>query len=141
MLINKILFKNVLKSTITVLFISLLGAYGGHLFGLSFFGIFYILLCIQYVLFYSISKVINSFFIEKTKQKQLEKLENLSTILNCAYCNKENIMTFSPDDNSRVEFTCNHCDKKNMVTIQFLVARITESINIPKVTGVQLEDI
>jgi hypothetical protein len=40
-----------------------------------------------------------------------------------------------------LSFNSNHCDKKNMVTIQFLVARITESVNIPKVTGVQLEDI
>jgi hypothetical protein len=137
---NNLYFKNVLKSTLTVICISILGAYGGYLFGYSFYGIFYILLCIQYVIFFAVSKIINSFFVEKTKQKELEKLENLSTILECAYCNKSNIMTFLPEDNSRVEFKCNHCEKKNMVTIQFLVARITESVNIPKVTGVQLED-
>jgi transcription elongation factor Elf1 len=87
-----------------------------------------------------LANIINNYFIEKTKQKQLEKLEPLSTILECAYCNSKNIMTFLPDENEKVEFDCASCKKKNSVNIQFVVARVTEPLNIPSVTGVPLVD-
>ena len=132
--------KNVVKSTLIVLSISLFGSFGGYLFGFNFFGIFFVLLCMQYILFYTISYIAKLTLIEKTKQKELEKLESLSTILNCSYCNKQNIMTFTPEDNSRMEFKCDHCNKTNLVTLQFVVARITEPVKLPTVTGIPLEE-
>ena len=140
MTINNSVTKNLVKSTSIVLGISLFGSFGGFLFGFSFFGIFFVLLSIQYIIFYTISYIAKLTLIEKTKQKQLEKLESLSTILNCSYCNKQNIMTFTPDDNARMEFKCDHCDKTNLVTLQFVVARLTEPVKIPTVTGIPLQE-
>jgi hypothetical protein len=134
-------FLYLLKSTAIVFIVSAIGALGISLFGYNFIASFLILTCIQYILFSTISSVINSFFIEKTKQKELEKIENLSTILNCAYCNQQNLMTFLPDDGENMEFVCDHCKKKNSVKINFIVARITEPVTVPKVEGISLEDI
>jgi hypothetical protein len=128
-----------IKSTIKVISLSLLGAFSLYLIGLNFWGTFLLLICLQYILFYCISYVLNVLAIEKTKQKEIDKLEKLSTLLNCAYCNKPNVMTFDPNESSRIEFECEHCKNKNLVTMQFLVARITEPVNLPKVTGVHLE--
>jgi phage FluMu protein Com len=136
---NKAAIFNFLKSTLAVVLVSALGGLAGLLTGLNFWTIFLLFFAIQYILFYAISTIVRSYFQEKTKQKELDKLENLSTILNCAYCNKPNLMTFRPDDNDRVEFKCEHCKMPNVVTIQFVVARITESVNIPKITGTSLE--
>jgi len=83
---------------------------------------------IQYVMFSFIGNIINNYFREITRQKELEKLEQLSSILECAYCKKHNVITFIPDDNERVEFVCTSCNKKNLVTINFTVSRITEPI-------------
>jgi len=134
-------FKNLIKSTLMVFFISLLGGLSGHLLGFNFLSLFFLFFCVQYILFFAISTVIKSYFVEKTKQKELDKLEKLSTILNCAYCNQPNLMTFVPENNERIEFVCDHCKKTNLVTLQFIVARITEPVNIPKVSGVSLEDV
>lgn len=133
------LIKNFIKSTLIVLSVSIFGSIGGFLFGFNFFGIFFILLTLQYILFYMISYIAKITLIEKTKQKELEKLENLSTILNCAYCNNQNIVTFNPDNNARMEFKCDHCSKTNLVTMQFVVARLTEPVKIPTVTGIPLQ--
>ena len=130
-----------IKSTSIVFGISSLGAFGGFLFGYSFLGIFFLFTCLQYILFFSISKITDVYIVEKTKQKELDKLETLSTLLNCSYCAKPNIMTFKPNSNDRVEFTCEHCKKDNLVTMQFVVARITEPVNVPKVTGLQFEEL
>lgn len=134
-------FKNLIKSTLIVSLISFLGGLSGYLLGLSFLSLFLLFFTIQYVLFFAISTIIKSYFIEKTKQKELDKLEKLSTILNCAYCNQPNLMTFIPDNNERIEFVCDSCKKANLVTLQFIVARITEPVNIPKVSGLSLEDV
>ena len=40
---------------------------------------------IQYVMFSFIGNIINNYFREITRQKELEKLEQLSSILECAY--------------------------------------------------------
>ena len=68
-------------------------------------------------------------------QKELDALEPLSTILDCAYCSKSNVMIFLPDQNERAEFVCTSCEKKNLVNIQFVVARITEPVNVPSLVG------
>lgn len=137
---DKKVLKSFVVSTTKVVSLALLGAFSLYLIGLNFWGTFLLLICLQYILFYCISYVLNVLAIEKTKQKELDKLEKLSTLLNCAYCNKQNVMTFDPNESNRIEFECEHCKKKNLVTMQFLVARITEPVNLPKVTGVHLEN-
>lgn len=131
--------KNFIKSTFYVTVISLLAGMGGYLLGYNFLAVFLLFFAIQYILFSAISSLVISYFVEKTKQKELDKLENLSTILNCAYCNQPNVMTFLPQDTSRLEFECDSCKKKNVVTIGFTVARVTEPVNVPNITGIPLE--
>lgn len=133
--------KKFITSTFIVSVISVLGGISGYLLVSNFWAFFILFFIVQYILFFAISTIIQSYFVEKTKQKELDKLENLSTILNCAYCNQENIMTFLPENNNRVEFVCDNCKKKNLVTMQFIVARITEPVSVPKVTGIPLENI
>lgn len=130
-----------LTSTFIVTVISLLGGISGYLLNSNFWAFFILFFIVQYVIFFATSTIIESYFVEKTKQKELDKLENLSTILNCAYCNQANIMTFLPEDNNRIEFTCEGCKKKNLVTMQFVVARLTEPLTLPKVTGIPLETV
>jgi hypothetical protein len=128
-----------ITSTFIVTVISVLGGITGYLLNSNFWAFFILFFILQYVIFFVTSTIIESFFVEKTKQKELDKLENLSTILNCAYCNQANLMTFLPENNNRIEFTCESCKKKNLVTMQFVVARLTEPVVIPKVSGIPLE--
>ena len=129
---------NLIKSTGIVIFVSLLGGLSFYLIGYSFWSAFILFFVFQYILFSFVGNLINSYFLQKTKQKELESLEPLSTILECAYCNKPNIMTFFPNDNEMLEMECASCKKKNSIRIQFVVARLTEPLNIPNVTGIPL---
>jgi hypothetical protein len=133
--------KKFFQSTFIVLCISTLGGVVGYILNFGFFSFFLLFFIVQYILFSLVVTFLKSYFIEQTKQKELDKLENLSTILNCAYCNESNLMIFKPEDNNRIEFVCEHCKKKNLVTMQFIVARITEPVNIPKVAGIPLEEV
>lgn len=132
---------NFLKSTIYVSLLSLLAAIGGYMINLSFIGTFLLFFVLQYILFYTASTIISSYYIEKTKQKELDKLESLSTVLNCAYCDKLNVMTFLPQEDSRLEFECDQCSKKNVVTLQFFVARVTEPVMTSSITGATLKEV
>jgi transcription elongation factor Elf1 len=100
------------------------------LFGGSFLYVFLLSILVQYVLYSVITTIIVNFYREKTKQIELDKLENLSTILECAYCSQKNLLTFIPEQNERTEFVCSSCDKENAVIINFTVARVTEAIPI-----------
>jgi transcription elongation factor Elf1 len=72
---------------------------------------------------------------------ELDNLEKLSTILQCAYCNTQNVMTFIPDELDTSEFICTSCEKKNTVKLQFVVARKTDMLQIPVSSkGVSLKD-
>ncbi len=128
----------IIKSTGIVLFVSLLGGFSFYLIGYGFWSTFTLFFIFQYILFSFVGNLVNNYFIQKTKQKELETLEPLSTLLECAYCNKPNIMTFLPNDNEVLEMECAVCKKKNSVRIQFVVARLTEPMNIPNVTGIPL---
>lgn len=131
-----------IKSTSIVLFISCLGALSFHLIGYSFLISFLLFFVFQYIIFSFLGNIINNFFVQKTKQKELDILEPLSTILECAYCNTRNVMTFLPDQNERLEFECLNCKKNNSVNIQFIVARTTEPIQnqIPSKTDLKDEN-
>ena len=60
-------FKYLLKSTLIVVLISAMCSFGGFLFGLNFYCIFFIVFSLQYILFFSISQITKSAFVEKTK--------------------------------------------------------------------------
>jgi hypothetical protein len=133
--------KKILLSTLTVFAISILIGFAAKNIGGDFISSFILAFAFQYILFSFIGNVINSYFKQKTIQKELDILEPLSTILNCAYCNHKNMMTFLPDEMETSEFTCTKCEKKNSVRIQFVVARQTEMIDLPvSSTGVSLKD-
>ena len=132
--------KNFIKSTSIVIIISAIGALGLYLFNINFWASFLLLFVLQYVVFSFVSSTINNFYIQKTRQKELDTLEPLSTFLECAYCKYVNLMTFLPDQTERIEFECEKCNKKNLVNISFNVARLTESVNIPDVARIPLID-
>lgn len=124
-----------IRSTLTVLIISTLGSLGIKSLGGNFWASFALLVAIQYILFSFIATIVKNYMFQKTLQMELDALEPLSTILDCAYCSTSNVMTFLPDQNERAEFVCSSCDKRNLVNIQFVVARITEPVNMPSATG------
>ena len=117
-----------IKSTLIVGLTSALVGLGIWIIGGSFLASFILVACVQYILFGFFGNIINTYFTQITRQKELEKIEQLSTILECAYCKTRNIITFIPDENERIEFICDSCTKKNMVNISFTVARMTEPI-------------
>lgn len=127
-----------LKSTLIVLIISALAGLSIKMMGGNFWAAFLLFFSIQYIVFSFIASLVKNYYIQKTRQKELDVLEPLSTILQCAYCETSNVMTFLPDQNERAEFTCASCEKKNLVNIQFVVARITEPVVTNNSTGVPL---
>lgn len=131
---------DIVKSTLIVFLTSSLIALASFLFGANWIASFILAFVLQYILFSFFGNLIKSYFVEKTKQMELDKLEPLSTILECAYCNSKNIMTFLPDENERIEFECVSCKKKNLVNIQFVVARITDTVTINTGTNIPLID-
>jgi transcription elongation factor Elf1 len=122
--------KKIIKPLFINIIISALFGIVSILNGYSFFYTFGIAFLSQYVLYSFISTLIVNFYREKTKQLELQKLENLSTILECAYCNAKNILTFIPDQNEKLEFVCNSCEKTNNVIMQFTVIRQNDSVPI-----------
>jgi hypothetical protein len=129
---------DLIKSTLTVFTTSGLIALAAFLFGINWIATFILIFILQYILFSFFGNIINNYFAEKTRQKQLDTLEPLSTILECAYCNSKNLMTFLPDETERIEFECDSCKKKNLVSIQFVVARITDTVSINNGTNIPL---
>ena len=105
----------------------------------NFVAAFLLSVAIQYVLFTFIGGIVNIYLVQQTRQKELDKLEQLSSILECSSCKKPNVITFIPDEKERVEFVCDGCAKKNVVNIVFSVAAVTEPIimnnpNVPSAT-------
>jgi transcription elongation factor Elf1 len=122
--------KSVIQLLISNLIVSTLFGLISLLSGSSFLYVFLFSFLIQYVLYGFIAKIIVNFFREKTKQLEISKLENLSTILECSYCNSKNILTFIPDQNEKLEFTCSSCNKLNSVIMQFTVIKQNETLPI-----------
>jgi hypothetical protein len=127
-----------LKSTSIVVVISALGAYSAYLFNINYLATFLFLFVIQFIVFSFLGDIITNYFKEKTKQKELDFLEPLSSMLDCAYCNTTNVITFLPNQNERIEFECTKCKNKNLVNLVFSVARITGPVNVPSITGIPL---
>jgi hypothetical protein len=134
-------FMLLFKSTLTVTFISLLLGIGASIVGASFWAVFVLSVALQYVLFAFIGGIVNNYLTQKTKLKEIEKLEQLSSILECSYCKQKNVITFIPDENERLEFDCMACNKTNVVNIHFTVARITEpAIPLPTLKELSTEE-
>lgn len=121
-------FLQFFKSTFVVTTVSSLIGLSFFLTGGSFWSAFLLSTGIQYIVFSGIVNTINNYLAFQARQKELDKLEPLSTILECAVCKTQNIITFIPDQNERFEFTCENekCASKNVVSINFSVARVTE---------------
>jgi hypothetical protein len=132
-------FKNSLKSFFILFSISILGGILGLILNYSFWVYFLSFLLFQIILFSFLGSIIKSYNIKKIKELELNKLEGLSTLLSCAYCQKQNVMIFNTNDTERIEFECDHCKKRNLVNIQFLVSQISEPLEIPKVVGIPSE--
>jgi hypothetical protein len=138
---NKEELKTFVRSTLTVLSISAIFATAASNLNGNFYIWFAIAFCFQYVLFTFLGNIIVSYFKQKTIQKELDAIEPLSTVLQCAYCNQQNVMTFIPDELETATFSCTNCKKDNSVKIQFVVARKTDILQIPVSSkGVSLKD-
>jgi hypothetical protein len=133
--------KTLFKSFFILLSISILGGILGFLLNFSFIVTFLSLLIFQIILFSFIGSIIQGYNFKKIREKELDRLQGLSTLLSCAYCNKPNIMIFDPNETERIEFVCDHCQKKNLVNIQFFVSQISEPLEIPKVVGIPSESL
>lgn len=131
--------KGIIKSFGILISISFIGSVGFYIIGYNVFGSFILLTTFQIILFSFFGSIIKTNNNKKVRELELKKLENLSTILECSYCNKKNLMIFVPDDTERIEFVCEHCKKKNLVNIQFIVSQISEPLEIPKVIGIPSE--
>lgn len=123
--INKSLFEFFKSTGIVCLLSSLIGL-GCVLMEKPFLPAFILAVAIQYILFSVIAGTITNYFKFQTRQKELDKLVPLSTILECAACSSQNITTFIPDQNERFEFVCQVCEARNVVNINFVVAKVTE---------------
>lgn len=108
------------------------------MFGGNFIAAFILAVSLQYILFSFVGTIVNNYFIQKTRQKELDKLEQLSSILGCSSCKQPNVITFIPDEKERVEFVCDKCSKKNVVNIVFSVAGVTDPIIMNNPTGASL---
>jgi hypothetical protein len=128
-MLNKQLLYSFIRSTVIVLIISFFIGLSVQLIGGGFLPAFILSACLQYVLFSFIANIVNNYYAQKTRQKELDKLEMLSTLLQCAYCQEKNVVTFLPDQTERIEMLCNKCSKKNAVSIGFTVARITDPVS------------
>ena len=122
--------KDVLKFLVSNVLLSSLFGLISIFSGGGFLYVFLFSFLVLYILYSVVAKIIISFFKEKTRQMELDKLENLSTILECSYCSERNILTFIPDQNKKLEFTCSSCNKLNSVIMQFTVIKQNETIPI-----------
>ena len=115
--------KEIVKSLLIVVVVSSLCGLAGYFLNSSFVGVFLTVTIIQYVLGYLISAYASYDFKKSAYLAELDKLEKLSTILNCAYCSTPNLVTFLPD--SAPELVCEKCKNTSSVKLHFSVARIT----------------
>jgi hypothetical protein len=115
--------KEIVKSLLIIATVSSLCGLAGHFFNRSFLGIFLITTVTQFALGYLISAYTSYDFKKSAYLAELDKLEKLSTILNCAYCSHPNLVTFLPD--TAPELVCDKCKNTSSVKLHFSVSRMT----------------
>lgn len=118
-----------IKSTTTVIFLSGFIGLGSYLYSQSFWPAFILSFAGQYILFSFIAHVLTINNNQKIRLKELDKIEHLSSILECGSCKDYNVITFIPEQNERVEFNCKACSKKNSVSINFIVSVVPDPIS------------
>lgn len=121
-------YKDFFKSTTIVLTNSGLVGLSFTLLDKPFWPAFILATCTQYLAFGVLVSIVSQYLQSKVRLAELDSLEPLSTILQCASCTTPNVTTFVPDQQERVEFVCDKCEGKNVVSINFTVARVTEFI-------------
>lgn len=119
-------FKNALKSILMTCFIASLCGLSGLIFGKSFLAIFCIAIVIQIMLGYALSTLTFYNYKKSVYLAELEKIEKLSTLLNCAYCNETCLVTFLPE--VAPELKCAKCNNTSSVKLHFTVARQTNIV-------------
>jgi len=117
--------KLILQSLLTTSLISGLFGLASYLFNYSFWAVFAITAAMQFIIGYMYSTYVTSKYKRDILIAELDKLERLSTLLNCVYCNTQNIVTFLP--NEVPDFMCEKCSQPNNVKLQFTVARSTNT--------------
>lgn len=122
--------KLVFQSLLTTSLISSLFGLASYLFNYSFWAVFAITAAMQFIIGYMYSTYVTSKYKKEVLIAELDKLERLSTLLNCVYCNIQNIVTFLP--NEVPDFACDKCGQLNSVKLQFTVARSTNTV--PNIT-------
>lgn len=118
--------RSIIKSLVTTVVISTLCGLGSHLFNHSFWAAFALATAIQYVVGYVVATYMYGSYKSSIYMAELDKLEKLSTILNCAYCDHQNVFTFLPEEVP--DLKCEKCQNINSVKLHFTVARTTSSI-------------
>ena len=114
---------NLAKSLITVSFVSTLCGFAAQLCNKPFWSAFLLSYAIQIIVGYILATYTYSNYRKTIYLAELDKLEKLSTILNCAYCNEPAVVTFLPDQVP--DLSCDKCKNTSSVKLQFAVTRIT----------------
>lgn len=111
------------RSIVTVSFVSALFGVAAYLCNKPFWVTFLLSFAAQIVTGYALATYTYSNYKKTVYLAELDKLEKLSTILNCAYCNEPAVITFLPDQVPTL--VCDKCQNSNSVKLQFTVARTT----------------
>lgn len=120
-------FKQFIKSFVTVTTISSLVGFAGTAYDKPFWSIFSYCTAAQFVLGYTVAALAQNYYKNNTYIAELNALEKLSTLLNCAYCNQPNVVTFLPDEIPNM--VCDKCKNTNSIKLQFSVSRTTIPMN------------
>lgn len=121
--INKAFIFKIVKSLTTIIAVSSLVSVFFFMGGASFVSVFCIATALQFIMGYLVSAYLTSKHNTEVYLNYLSKLEKLSTILDCAFCNTPNIVTFLPQESA--DFECTNCKNTNAVKIAFSVSRAT----------------
>lgn len=116
----------IIQSLVTTCLVSSLFGFGLYLLNHSFWVVFCITAAMQVIIGYMYSYNITNKYKKDMFIAELDKLEKLSTLLNCIYCDNPNVVTFLP--NEVPDFTCDKCKQLNSVKLQFTVARATNTV-------------
>ena len=112
-----------IKSLFTTALVSTLFGIAGASLGKSFWAGFGYSAAAQFIIGYIVATITHSSYKNSTYLAELNYLEKLSTILNCAYCNHPNIVTFLPEEIPNI--ICEKCKNTSSIKLQFSVSRTT----------------
>ena len=135
--INSNQFFLLVKSLTTSVLVSCLFGIAGVCIDKSFWAGFNYSLAAQFIIGYAVATITQTHYKNSTYIAELNALEKLSTILNCAYCNHPNIVTFLPDEIPSM--VCEKCKNNNSIKLQFSVSRTTIPATLDTTTSILKE--